>query len=268
MPRDLSDVLHYFLPASEYSNSGAPLRGGVDARSAALARPAALPIVSLPIGERDVVRAAFAWNLTVEMARLGASASLIAPLEARSSSIWPEAGFGPVGAEALFPAVDGLSGLIRAALDIAVARAPDSREGGIVVVCVPPHWLRELRDRQDLLRWVLLFATPESRDLLETYAIAKQLLLSSQKTEVGITIHGARRVADAERAFDRLAGVTAKHLGRTPLSYGFLVDDLHVYRAIVARRPIGIEHPQSRAARALRDVAHLVLEDARRIARA
>jgi MinD-like ATPase involved in chromosome partitioning or flagellar assembly len=50
------------------------------------------------------------------------------------------------------------------------------------------------------------------------------------------------------------------------VSYGLLVDDLHVYRAIVARRPIGLEHPQSPAARALRDVARLVLEDARKIA--
>jgi len=30
----------------------------------------------------------------------------------------------------------------------------------------------------------------------------------------------------------------------------------------VSRRPIGLEHPQSRAARALRDVAQLLLEDA------
>ena len=45
-----------------------------------------------------------------------------------------------------------------------------------------------------------------------------------------------------------------------------VVDDLHVYRAIVSRRPIGIEHPQSRAARALRDVARLVLDDARSLA--
>ena len=81
-----------------------------------------------------------------------------------------------------------------------------------------------------------------------------------------MTIHGARRISDAERAFDRLADVASRHLRRTPVSYGLLVDDLHVYRAIVARRPIGLEHPQSPAARALRDVAQLVLEDARKSA--
>ena len=45
-----------------------------------------------------------------------------------------------------------------------------------------------------------------------------------------------RVVSEAERAFQHVAGVLARHLGRTPLSYGLLVDDLHVYRAIVSRR--------------------------------
>jgi hypothetical protein len=268
LPRDLGDVLHYFMPNPE---PGGVERGGQAERTRrrqAPARPAALPIVTLPIGDHDVVRAAFAWNLTVEIARLGASACLIAPLERRSSAIWPEEGCGPVGAEAFFPHVDGISGLSRAALDVAVSRAADSRDGGLVVVCMPPSWLTAPVDGHALLRWALLFATTDTKDLLETYALAKPLLLASEASQVGITIHGARRVADAEQAFDRVAGVSQKHLGRTPVSYGLLVDDLHVYRAIVARRPIGLEHPQSRAARALRDVAALVLEDARRMARA
>ncbi len=263
MPGDLGDVLRYYLPipgegAAEESDAGRPR-----AAPAATERPAALPIVLLPIDERDVVRAAFAWNLTVEMARLGASASLLAPLETRTRSIWPEEGSGPVGAEAAFPAVDKLGDLTRAALDVAVNRAADTRDAGVVVVCAPRRWLREARESQALLRWVLLLSTTDTRDLLATYALVKQLLVSRQKTRVGITIHGARRVAEAERAFNHVASVTAKHLGRTPVSYGLLVDDLHVYRAIVARRPIGLEHPQSRAARALRDVAGLILDDAR-----
>jgi len=118
------------------------------------------------------------------------------------------------------------------------------------------------------VRWVLLFATTDTKDLLEAYALAKPLLLADETNQVGITIHGARRIDEAEQAFRRVAGVSQKHLGRSPLSYGLLVDDLHVYRAIVARRPIGLEHPQSRAARALRDVAGLVLEDARQLAHA
>jgi hypothetical protein len=263
LPGDLGDVLRYYLPIP--GEDAAERSDGERARAvdAAPERPAALPIVLLPIDERDVVRAAFAWNLTVEMARLGASASLLAPLETRTRSIWPEEGSGPVGAEAAFPSVGELGDLTRAALDVAVNRAADSRDGGVVVVCAPRRWLRESRDGHSLLRWVLLLSTTDTRDLLATYALVKQLLVSNENTRVGITIHGARRVAEAKHAFNHVASVTAKHLGRTPVSYGLLVDDLHVYRAIVARRPIGLEHPQSRAARALRDVAGLILDDAR-----
>jgi hypothetical protein len=59
--------------------------------------------------------------------------------------------------------------------------------------------------------------------------------------------------------------VAARHLGRSPQSYGLLADDLHVYRAIAARRPIGLEHPQSRAARALGDVARMLWSDAQKM---
>ena len=49
--------------------------------------------------------------------------------------------------------------------------------------------------------------------------------------------------------------------GASPVSYGVLLEDLQVYRALTQRRPIGLSAPQSRPARALRDVARLLLED-------
>jgi hypothetical protein len=266
VPRDLLDVADYFLP-----RSGAPARVARPAASpepagpAALraSRPAALPIVAVPVGDRDVVRAAFVWNLAVEIARLGGSATLVAPASSEPSPIWPEPGTGPVGVEVVLGPAAGLAPLHRAALDRAVARAADCADGGLVFVCVPPAWLAHAVEGRALLRWVLLFAATERSDLIETYGLAKRVVAASPDARIGVTIHGARRIADAERAFLRLAGVADRHLGRELASYGLLVDDLHVYRAIVSRRPIGLEHPQSRAARALRDVARLLLEDAR-----
>ncbi len=269
MPRDLADVADYFLPKAA-PVPGAPAedtRAGPGVpRAERGRRPAALPIVAVPVGERDVVRAAFVWNLVVEVARLGGSATLVAPCPPEPSPIWPQAGPGPVGAEVVLTLAGGLAELHRAALDLAVARAADSADGGLVLVCVPPAWLARPVDGRALLRWVLLFATTERLDLLETYGLAKRVLATSHQARVGVTIHGARRVADAQSAFMHLAGVAARHLGRDLASYGLLVDDLHIYRAIVSRRPIGLEHPQSRAARALRDVARLLLEDARKMA--
>ena len=275
MPRDLGDVADYFLPSAPARRSGGEARSAsspeaparFDRLRPAPERPAALPILTVPIGERDVVRAAFAWNLTVEVARLGGNATLLAPAEAEPSPLWPDPGPGPVGAEVSLATARSLAELNRAALDVAVARAADTPDGGVVVVRVPPAWLRDgSRHGRALLRWVLLFASTERRDQLETYCLAKQVLAAGAQTRLGLTIHGARRVAEAEQAFHRVAGASSRHLQHLMVSYGLLVDDLHVYRAIVSRRPIGIEHPQSRAALALRDVARLVLEDARMLA--
>jgi MinD-like ATPase involved in chromosome partitioning or flagellar assembly len=213
-----------------------------------------------------VVRAAYAWNLAVELARQGVSATLLAPdpAQAEAGLLWPEAGRGPVGAEVVLSQARSLADLNRAALDIAVSRAADSPEGGVVLVSAPTAWFRGASDGRALLQWVLLFAAAESRDLMETYGLTKRILAANGNARVGITIHGVRCVGDARGAFQRLAGVAARHLDRSLTSYGLLVDDLHVYRAIVSRRPIGLEHPQSRAARALRDVARLLLADTRR----
>ena len=287
MPRDLSDVLDYFLPTDKQGNgevgaASVGLRISHGPRSSAAFasdereggfstsqfadRPAALAIVAMPIGERDVIRAAYAWNLAVEVARTGAMAALIAPSESSSSLLWPDAGAGPVGCEMILTGATTLADLNRAALDVAVSRAAESSGSGIVFVRVPPEWLADASDARGLLRWTVLFGTTEYRDQLEAYNLAKQLLETHPDTQIGITIHGATRVAEAERAFHRIADVAARRLGHSLLSYGLLVDDLHVYRAIVARRPIGLEHPQSRAALALRDVARLLIDDAQKIA--
>ena len=255
MPKDLGDVLHFFLPESGGGSNGEGTPGPH--------RPAALPILALPIGDRDVVRAAFAWNLNVEIARLGASSTLVAPRGEDIEALWPEAGPGPLGSEVLLADANDLAGLGRAALDVAVARAADTEEGGVVLVGVPPPWLGAGAEGPQLLRWLLLLSTTDPRDLAETYALTKRLFAMRPRMYVGLTIHGVRRVREARNAFERVARVANRHLGRCPRSYGLLVDDLHVYRAIVSRRPIGIEHPQSPAARALRDVARLVLSDAR-----
>ena len=76
MPRDLADVLHHFIPESGPVGSrdaASERRGASKSRGASenrgVPRRQTLPIVGVPLGERDVVRAAFTWNLAVEVAR-------------------------------------------------------------------------------------------------------------------------------------------------------------------------------------------------------
>ena len=170
-----------------------------------------------------------------------------------------------MGAEVILSTASDLGALYRDALDVAVHRAADANAGGVVFVRVPPVWLRQAQEGASLLRWTLLFTSSDRRDLLETYGIAKLLTSTNANARVGITVHGAQQLQEAEEAFAKLNRTARAYLGCDLTSYGLLVDDLHVYRAIVAQRPIGQVHPQSPAARSLRDVAELVLEDARRM---
>jgi hypothetical protein len=264
VPRDLSDVLHYFMPEAGEPRETGNLIGGEWVRDALPSRraPASLPLVAVPIGDRDVVRAALTWNLSVEVARLGGRALLVAPASDGPSPLWPINDESPVGAEISLVGADSLGELYRAAQDLAVARAVDAEEGGIVFVRVPPLWLRKPTHAEHLLRWTLLLTSPEPRELLETYGIAKLLTSILPSVRMGVTVHGVRKTEEGSAAFRRLDDVARRRLSHPLVSYGLLVDDLDVYRAIVAQRPIGLAHPQSAAARTLGDVASLLLKTA------
>jgi hypothetical protein len=80
---------------------------------------------------------------------------------------------------------------------------------------------------------------------------------------VGVTLHGVGTVAEARGAFERLAARSGPELRARLWSYGVLLDDLDVYRGLAEGRAVGLARPQSRAARALADVARLLLDDAR-----
>ena len=229
-------------------------------------RPAALPILAVPVGERDVVRAAFVWNLAVEIARLGASATLIAPSPPEPSPIWPEAGPGPVGAEVVLTPADGLAQLHRAALDLAVARAADSADGGLVLVCVPPAWLGRpamgarccagscCSHRRNASTCSRPTASPSAcsrRATRRGSASRSTAPAASRKRRArSCTSRGSPRATSA--AISRATGCSSTISTSIALSCRGDRSDSSI--------------PQSRAARALRDVARLLLEDARKTA--
>lgn len=222
-----------------------------------------LSVIALPMDGGDVLRAALAWNLAVEIARLGGRAAVVTRKDPQTAPIWPEAGRGPLGAELIQAEANHVEGLLEAATNASRSEPGSESDAGVVLLCAPLAWLRGPSGLAPGLDWALLFSRTEPRELLEAYALTKALLQRTDPPRVGLTIHGAASIDAARAAFSKVADVAHRHLGRSPVSYGLLVDDLHVYRAIVARRPIGLEHPQSPAARAMRDVARLLLTDAR-----
>ena len=255
MARELGDVLHYFLDEGDDAlpkSERFPELGGEDG--------AALPVVAVPLGPRDVVRAAFVWNLPGEIARTGAAASVVAPREADTESLWPAPGVGPLGAELALCGARDLEELGSTAREVAEIRGRERSKAGLVLMCVPVDWLSGGGRLPD---WTLLFTTPDARELRACYGQAERLMRQAPEARVGVTVHGVSSIEEARAAFFQLATATERNLGRGLLSYGLLLDDLHVYRAIVSLRPIGLAHPQSRGARAVGDVARLLMEDAR-----
>lgn len=236
MPRDLGDVLHYFFQEVEPT------------------RPAPI-VMAVPLSERDVVRAALVWNLAVEVARRGVRACVVTRPDDHREALWPQPGSGPLGVELVLPLGDGPEELARAASETA------QRGVGLVLVSVPPDWLEKAADVSGLFERTLLLCSPSEHDLRLTCSRISTLLLARPGAEVGVTIHGPRSVAEARAAFDHLDRTCLRDLGRNLVSYGLLVDDVHVCRAIVSRRPVSLTHPGAAAVRALQDVARLLLED-------
>lgn len=241
MARELADVIHYFLEDAH----GAP------------AEPEC-PLLACPVGEKEAVRLAFVWNLAVELARSGVRPALVVPDASAVRDLLPAPAVGGVLApELVLSPARSLAELTRD------ARAPRSpREESFRIAVVPAEWIQEGAGA-DLLAWTLLFATPDPADLEAAVALAERVARSGPGAELGVTLHGVESVEEARGAFVKLAGRFEARLGRPLRSYGLLLDDLLVYRAVVERRPVVLSHPQSLAARSLADVARLLLGDAR-----
>jgi hypothetical protein len=132
-----------------------------------------------------------------------------------------------------------------------------------VLAAVPVASLHEQAEPGPLLRRVLLLARPDERELVEIWAALETISARAPGARIGACVFGVRTLADARRAFEGLAALAELEFERTITSYGVLIDDVHLSRSIVTQRPIVLAHPGSPAARALADVATMLLADAR-----
>lgn len=243
MARELADVLHYF-----FEDAPAPPP-----------EPRGAPLLALPLAEGDALRASFAWNLAVELARTGARPLVAVPSGARfAAGLVPEPPLGGL----LAPEVARPDAADLAAL-AAEADALRRRARGPVLALVPRAWLGAPDGGPALLAWTLLFTRPEPGALAETAALGERVAAAKPGARVGVTLHGVGTVAEARAAFEELAVLCGPRLRGALSSYGVLLDDLDVYRGLAEGRAVGLARPQSRAARALADVARLLLGDAR-----
>jgi hypothetical protein len=243
MARELGDVVHYFLPeATPRSSDEAHL-------------------VCVPIAPSDVARQALLWNLAVAVARQGAPVALVAPATSGCAP-WPGAGRGALGVEVLETRSSELGAFADAARSASERARARSAGTPLVLVAVPLAGLRKGAESGPLLRRVLLLTRPDERELVETWAALDAIAEQAPDGQIGACVFGVRSLADARRTFEGLAALAELELERTLTSYGVLIDDVHLSRSIVSQRPIVLTQPGSAAARALTDVARMLLADA------
>jgi hypothetical protein len=223
--RELGDVLHYFLE---------------DAVRAHASRR-----VHTPVGTGEVLRAGWLWNLALELRERGCASRLVAP-----------AG----GALAAFAGADATLAPSEGELDSAFARAARElpvAEGGRWLFLLAPR--AEAPCAPDLL---LLLVTPDPADQARACAQVAERTRRRPCPRVGVTVHGVRDLAHAEETYLAFAERCGRACEAPLTSYGVLLDDLAVYRAVGERRSLRARGC-GEAVRSLADVARLlVLDDA------
>jgi hypothetical protein len=236
MARELADVLHHFLG---------------ETASADRLGPAALALLSEP---DDAFAVAAAWNLVHELARQGFAVAWVTSLA--DEELLPTNATPGLGRQQA-PTAD-LPSLARAAAE-AGAKLDGGRGPGLVLVRVPPAWIAPGAAADRLLAWTLQLVAPGGE--ARARSVARRVFAACPASRIGVTLHDVRSVAEAGHAFESLArGVLLEGDARLA-SYGVLLDDAELYRSLLARRPLALLRPGSRAQRAAADVAALLRAD-------
>jgi hypothetical protein len=234
--RELADVLHHFL--GETVSAERPLA-------------ATLALLSEP---DDAFAVAAAWNVAHELARQGFAVAWVTSLA--DEELLP-ADATPGLTRLLAPAAD-LPGLARAAAEAGGKLAP-ARAPSLVLARVPPAWIAPGAAADRLLAWTLQLVAPGGEGLARS--VAQRVFGACPAARIGVTFHEVRSVAEAGRAFEALAREALVRSDALLSSYGVLLDDADLYRSLLARRPLALLRPSSRARRAAADVAALLRAD-------
>jgi sugar phosphate isomerase/epimerase len=130
-----------------------------------------------------------------------------------------------------------------------------------VLARVPPGWIAPGPAADRVLGCTLQLLAPDLERRGRAVAIARRVLAAAPAARIGVTLHEVRSVSEAERAFTALARECEERGEAHLTSYGVLLDDAELYRSLLARRPLALLRPGTRAARALADVASLLRAD-------
>jgi len=236
LARELADVLHHLLPEAAPLGVRSPRR------------------LLLPAESGNRFGAAVLWNLGVELRREGIGAS-VRFARSDTEDYRPPASEREQPRSPLLPTLESVE-----TKDLSGLAEPEVRED-VALIGAQDDWVLQAPPGALAGSAVLLLATPTEQCSSRVHELVDARFAGQEAVRLGITIHGVRGLEEARDAFDALADdVEAQH-GVELTSYGFLLEDVQLYRAHVGQQPVSLCRPGSPAAITLADVARTLCND-------
>jgi flagellar biosynthesis protein FlhG len=107
---------------------------------------------------------------------------------------------------------------------------------------------------------VILVTTPEPTSLVDAYAMVKVVHLRDPKKPFWVLVNNGQNMDEAEETIAQLQAATERFLGRTLQVLGMIPTDAFLLQAVRQQRCVAQVFPRSPAARALQQMARLLLE--------
>jgi len=102
---------------------------------------------------------------------------------------------------------------------------------------------------------VILVTTREPTAITDAYGLLKTLLSRTQEKNIHVVINRVRSEADARETYERLDIAVRRFLHGALNFLGWIYEDPHVGKAVMAQEPIGIKYPDCPANRCINWIA-------------
>ncbi len=104
---------------------------------------------------------------------------------------------------------------------------------------------------------VIAVTTPDLTAITDTYALVKALCQHdfSSSLKIGVIVNRARNRRQARSIFNKMAKTAKRFLDKEVTYYGYVLDDEHVTRSAMNRRPVVSSYPGSPSGRCLLEIA-------------
>lgn len=109
---------------------------------------------------------------------------------------------------------------------------------------------------------ILLVTTPEPTAITDAYAVIKMIHSKNPQAKIRMIINRVNSFREGKNTADKLNMVAKRFLDMELETLGFMPDDVSVSKAVKQQRPFLLSHPQSQAAKGIRELVETYIGSA------